>query len=224
MFQLLNKLEARCLSWSYELSYYVRTISWYEDGPPWGRNAWKPLIHEHNNLEGICGTINESLKLISAISYQAHYVSWRKSKGKLDLRIWLYKNSHFPQQWKEPSSSSNPQSDSTSEEHLKILLRILSTKSLNITSLFHLREYCIYVFHQTETVSIRTQSGRRNYRQSNTILQRAASNPHLLHALSLCRYTQYQIRHALVHYYQVVTLRRIFWRTTVDRRGELVSS
>jgi len=42
-----------------------------------GRNALKPLMHEHDNLEGIRGTIYESLKLISAISYQAKYVSWR---------------------------------------------------------------------------------------------------------------------------------------------------
>ena len=32
-----------------------------------------------------------------------------------------------PRQGEEPSSSSNPQSDITSEEHLKILLRFLST-------------------------------------------------------------------------------------------------
>jgi len=30
----------------------------------WGRNALKPLMHEHDNLEQICGTINESLKFI----------------------------------------------------------------------------------------------------------------------------------------------------------------
>jgi len=40
----------------------------------WGGIALKPLMHEHNDLEGIRGTINESLKLISAIGYQANYV------------------------------------------------------------------------------------------------------------------------------------------------------
>ena len=78
----------------------------------------------------------------------------------------IIKSSHRPQRWKEPSSSSNPQSDITSEEHLKILLRILSTKSLIITSLFHQCEYSVYVFVQIDTISIRTQSGRRNYRRS----------------------------------------------------------
>jgi hypothetical protein len=36
-----------------------------------------------------------------------------------------------PRQWNEPSPRSNPQSDITSEEHLKILLRILSYKLLS---------------------------------------------------------------------------------------------
>ena len=38
----------------------------------------------------------------------------------------IIKSSHRPRRWKEPSSSSNPQSDITSEEHLQILLGILS--------------------------------------------------------------------------------------------------
>ena len=41
----------------------------------------------------------------------------------------IIKSSHCLRRWREPSSSSNPQSDITSEEHLKILLRILSTTS-----------------------------------------------------------------------------------------------
>jgi len=81
---------------------------------------------EHNILEGFHGTFNESLKLISAISYQANYVSWQWPEGKVDLTAQLYKISQCPQQWEEPSSSSNPQSDITSQEHLTILLRILS--------------------------------------------------------------------------------------------------
>ena len=49
--------------------------------------------------------------------------SWRQ--------VWpedqTIKTSHCPRQWKEQSTSSNPQSDMTSEEHLKILLRIRSS-------------------------------------------------------------------------------------------------
>jgi len=66
------------------------------------------------------------------------------------------KYSHCPRQWKEPSSSRNPQSDITSEEHLIILLKILSTNYFKITSLFHLGEYTVYLFKETHSVSIYT--------------------------------------------------------------------
>ena len=101
-------------------------------------------MHEHDNLEWIHGNINDALQLLSAISYQTVSVSWRWSKGKLDQTASLYKNSHCPRQWEEPSACSNPLSDITSEEHLKILLRILYT-NFKITSLIHLWEYTIYV-------------------------------------------------------------------------------
>jgi len=48
--------------------------------------------------------------------------SWRQAWPEATI----IKSSHCPRRGKEPSSSSNPQSDITSEEHLKILLRILS--------------------------------------------------------------------------------------------------
>jgi hypothetical protein len=41
----------------------------------------------------------------------------------------IIKSSHRPRRWEEPSSSSNAHSDITSEEHLKILLRILSIQN-----------------------------------------------------------------------------------------------
>jgi hypothetical protein len=79
----------------------------------------------------------------------------------------------------KPSSSSNPQSDITSEEHLKILLRILSTKIFTITSLFSLREYALHVWEFLDPISVRTPTARRNYRRRHFILQRAGFNPHL---------------------------------------------
>jgi len=202
----------------------VRMISWLEDNPLWGRNALKHLRHEHHNLEGIRGTINESLKMNSAISYPANYVPWQWLEGKLDLQARLYKDSHCPRQWEEQSSSSNPQSVITSEEHLEILLRILSTKNFNITSLLHLREYSLYAFVQVDTVSLHTQTGCQNYWRSNTILQCSAFHPHLLSNFILRGYYRYSIWHLQVHHYRVVTLRRILRRATLDGRGVYVSS
>jgi len=97
----------------------------------------------------------------------------------------IIKSSRRPRRWKEPSSSNKPQSDITSEEHLKILLKILSTKTFTITSLNHLREFALYVFVETNCFWIRTPMSRRNYRRRNLILQRAGFNPISPHLLFL---------------------------------------
>ena len=136
----------------------------------------------------------------------------------------IIKSSHRPRRWKEPSSSSNPQSDITSEEHLKILLRILSTKTFTIASLNHLREYALYVFVETNCFSIRTPTSRRNYRRRHYILQRAGFNPHLPASLILSNYQQHRVQRTQVHHYRTVALRRVVRRATLDRRGRVVSS
>ena len=136
----------------------------------------------------------------------------------------IIKSSRRPRRWKEPSSSSNPQSDITSEEHLKILLRILSTKTFTITSSNHLREYALYVFVETNCFSIRTPTSRRNYRRRNFILQRAGFNPHLPSPFVLCDYQGYRVRGAQVHHYRTVALQRVVWRTTLDGQRRVVSS
>jgi len=136
----------------------------------------------------------------------------------------IIKSSHRPRQWKEPSSCSNPQSDITSEEHLKISLRILSTLLSKITSLIHLSEYTLYVFVETHMFSVRTSTGRRNFRRSYYVLQRAGLNPHLPHTFAISDYRRLQIRHAQVHHYRCLTFRRVVWRATLDWRGRVVSS
>jgi len=134
----------------------------------------------------------------------------------------IIKSSHCPRQWKESSSSSNPQSDITSEEHLKILLRILST--FKITSLFSLREFALYEFVETNTFSVRTTEGRRTFQRSHTVLQRAGFNPHLPRAFILSDYRRFRIWSAQVHHYRCITLRRAVRRATLDRRGRVGSS
>ena len=66
----------------------------------------------------------------------------------------------------EPSSSSNPQSDITSEEHLKILLRILSYKTnFKITSLLPTSEYQIYVYLESIEETYGPRSSRPTVRR-----------------------------------------------------------
>jgi hypothetical protein len=96
-------------------------------------------------------------------------------------------SSHRPRWWEEPSLSSNPQSDITREEHLKILFRTLSTL-FKITSLYSLREYALYEFMETNTFSVRTPERHRNFWRSHSIQQHVGFNPHLPSTFILGRY------------------------------------
>jgi len=78
-------------------------------------------MEEHDNLEGTHGTINESLKMIWAMSYQINYVSWRWPEGKFDLKARLDKDSECPQQWEQWALAANSQKSTSAEDH-KILL------------------------------------------------------------------------------------------------------
>jgi len=166
--------------------------------------------------------MKESVKLISAISYQANYVSWQWSEGKLDLRIRLYKNWYHPRQSKEPSTTSNPQSDITSREYFEILLRILST--FTKASLNHLGEYALYVFEQVDTISGWTSTGHKNCRRSYYVIQWLGMNPHLPSSFEFSNYPRYQIWSSSVHQYRVVTPRGDFRRATLDWRRRVVCS
>jgi len=160
MFQLLNKCNARCLSWSYELADFI-LVSWHDDGATGESNALKRLMHEHDNLRELMalspGLWRQSLRyaIKKPICHSVRLrpnLSWSPEYNKLTLF----------QQWEEPSSSSNPQSDITSEEHHKILLRFLSTNTFKISSLSRLCEYPLYDFEHTDTISIHTSRGHQN--------------------------------------------------------------
>jgi len=54
---------------------------------------------------------------------------WRSGQNRASER--LYNTHHVPDDGQEPSSSRNPQSDITSEEHLKIVSRILPLNNIH---------------------------------------------------------------------------------------------
>jgi len=135
-----------------------------------------------------------------------------------------YNNLTLFWQWEEPCSSSNPQSDITSEEHLKISLRFLSTNTFKISCIFHLREYALNVFKQPDAISTCTSRGHQNFRRYCVLLKRAGYNRHVPAHIILVLYPRWSVRSALVPHCRVVTLRKLFWRGTVDRRSRVVSS
>jgi len=85
-------------------------------------------------------------------------------------------SSHRSWRWKESTSSINPQSDIPSEEHLKILFRILSIK---ITSLIHTRDWSIYAWTSVHTSWVRNTEECRGFRQFAFRIGGARLNPQL---------------------------------------------
>jgi len=65
-----------------------------------------------------------------------------------------------------------------------------SLKAFTITSLLQLHEYSLYVYIQTNSFSIRTSTGCRNYQRSNFILRSVAFHPRLLGHFILRSYTR----------------------------------
>jgi len=135
----------------------------------------------------------------------------------------IIKSSHRLWRWEELSSCTNPQSDIISEEHLKILLRILPIIT-KITALFHLHEYALYEFMQTNTFSVRTPEGGRNFRRSNPIIQWAGFSPHPPKGFIVGHNQWGWILGAEVHHCRCVALRRVVWRATLDGQGTVVST
>jgi len=85
-------------------------------------NALKPIMRGHDNQRELVAAKTEDS---SEIRYQSKPIGLVVSSCQSWACEKTIKYSGRPRRLKEPSSSSNPQSDITSEEHLKILLRIL---------------------------------------------------------------------------------------------------
>jgi len=101
---------------------------WYhdhEDGPTGECNLSNPLKHEHNDHREL---IALSMRHLGCSWTAATKPTWCHSENVKDRLTWgsFYKELTLFWQWEEPSSGSNSQSDTTSEEHLKMLSGILS--------------------------------------------------------------------------------------------------
>jgi len=133
MFQLLHEWEARCRTWSYKLSLFGFDIMIMMMAPCWdvtsGNHTCMNTITKGNSWHYQWGTSDDSgdnLWSNHCVITEIHRQAWPKEM--------IIQSSHHPGQREEPSSSSNSESDITSEEQLKTLLRILSIYYQNYCS------------------------------------------------------------------------------------------
>jgi len=101
----------------------------------------------------------------------------------------IIKSSHCPRRWKQPSSSHNPQSDITSEEHLKILLRILSTYKQNYFSIITLWIRFIWVHRDSHILSTHTRGSSQLWAISSSTTSSGIqfTSPDYLHTQRLSK-------------------------------------
>jgi len=116
----------------------------------------------------------------------------------------MIKSSHCSRWWKEPGSNSNPLSDITSEEHLKISLRIESSK---ITSLIYTRDWSVYARTQVDTSRVRTAQECRGFRQFAFRIGQVQVNPHIHYGFSLLSTWEYRLPGAELSQHWRCTLR-----------------
>jgi hypothetical protein len=102
---------------------------WYhdrEDGP-----IGYVMSENHSCMNTITGGHSwlywSNLHVVSGDQLSRNNCVMMETRRKDWVERPIIKSSHRPRRWKEPSSSSIPLSDITSKEHLKILLRNLST-------------------------------------------------------------------------------------------------
>jgi hypothetical protein len=119
---------------------------------------------------------------------------------------------------KEPSSSSNPQSDITSEEHLKILLRILSTH-FTITSLLLRRDFQIYVYLESIEETHGTRSSRPTIRRSVSFLRGDQEQLWSILGITLSRDTWHHVRRLQIYFDGAVTFRGTYRYHPYSRSG-----
>jgi hypothetical protein len=144
----------------------------------WGRTVWNHSCMNmmtkgslwHNQASTPVDTWDK-LSNHNGVITESRWEAW--SKRPIINRL------HCPRWWEEPWSWSNQQSDMSSEEHLKTSLKIVSTMT-KIISLLHLREYTLYEFIETNTFSVCTPEGCRNFQRSNHIVKQTGFNPYIL--------------------------------------------
>jgi len=105
-------------------------------------------------------------------------------------------------------ASSEKHSTQSTEDDLKILLRILSI--ITITSLIHIRDYPLYAWTQVHTIRVHTATSCRDFWQSALQFGRAPFNPHLPSGFKFLRTRWHRLPGAEISGYRPITIRGIF--------------
>jgi len=97
----------------------------------------------------------------------------------------------------------------STEDDLKILLRILST-NFTIASLIHLRDYALYACTPVDIVPICTATSCRTLLQPSLQFGRAPFNSHLPSGFLFLQTQEYRLPGAKVYQHRRITIRGIF--------------
>jgi len=219
----MNKSQARCRSWSYEVSYWC---VWNHEMRMAHSGGETP--ENHSCMHTI--TWREFVALsVSHLSW-----SWQKAIKQTMCHCnhpnaSLTWGSNYIRTHIVPNNEKNQALAAMHSQTLQVknALKYYSEfylKTDTISSLFHLCEYSLYVYEEVITISVHTSAGRQNFRWSRIQLQRAWCNPHLSNPVILGCYRMYRIWGALVHHNQIVPLHWVLRRTTLSGWGGVVSS
>jgi hypothetical protein len=188
-------------------------LSWYNVS--WAENGTVALL-----LLGCNSYSHPEWSFISLLFISLEVIRGCYWSGlKVDLPVL-----HHHQRWDTASSSCNSQSDITSEEHLKTLLRFLSKTHFKITSLFHLHEYTLYQLLGSNCISDSIQEGHRRFWWSCIIRQCVGCKPHIASIPGLGSLSEYWVQRALVLHDSAVALQRLSRQATFDGWDRVVSS
>jgi hypothetical protein len=119
----------------------------------------------------------------------------------------------------EPSSSSNPQSDITSKEHLKIFLRILSYKNFTITSLLPISEFQIYVYLETTEETYGPRSSRPTIRRTVSLVRGNQEYLWAVLGITLSRVSCNHVRRLQICFDGQITFRGNYLYEPLSRSG-----
>ena len=180
------------------------------------QNTLKPIMHEHNNLKGTRGRNRDGNPMDAVKQNTIVIVAEVAAKHE---PVKDYKRLALsPRQWEEPSSSSNPQSDITSEEHLKILLRFLH-KNFTISSLLPISEFILYVYIETIEETHGTRSSRPTIRRVVSLLRGNQEYFWSILDLTLGRDSWHHVRRLSIRKRGAVTFRGTYRYEPYTRSG-----
>jgi len=111
---------------------------------------------------------------------------------------------------KKGEASREKHSTQSTEDDLKILLRILSISTYIISSLINTRDWAFYVWTSLHTCRVRTSTDCRVLRQSSLSVGKGPFNPHLPGGFTFLRTREYRLAGVQILDLRRFTIRGVF--------------